>query len=212
MATVVLEQATNESVGRVSASEPVPYEFTAAQALMMVEAGILPDSVELLDGVFYEMVKGELHNVLVTRLATTLRPLIPAGFHVREEKSCRADPKSLPEPDVIVCAGEVFDYLPDPPPLAKLALAVEVSLNSDKSDRVIKFAMYAAAGVPSYWIMDAEGRDVEVWSNPARGADSSARYESLITYKPGQSIPLFIDGRPCGAVQVAELFPPEKQP
>src|SRR4051812_20603669 len=89
----------------LSAQERSRYLFTAEQVLRMAEAGILPEDerIELLDGVLYKMTKGETHNAIVGNLADTLRGLLPRGFHVREEKSNRADEWSIPEPDVAVC-------------------------------------------------------------------------------------------------------------
>src|SRR5512135_158746 len=48
-----------------------PYHFTAAQVMKMIEFGIVDDSedVELWDGMLYKMVKGELHNYIVSQAA-----------------------------------------------------------------------------------------------------------------------------------------------
>lgn len=43
-------------------------------------------------------------------------------------------------------------------------LAIEViSPGSVRTDRVAKFAEYAAAGVEYYWIIDPESREIEAW-------------------------------------------------
>ena len=183
-----------------------PYLFTADQVLRMVEAGILPEGskVELLNGVLYTMTKGELHNAIVTAVAKAIRALVPEGFQVREEKSCSGGPDSLPEPDVMVYRGGLWDYVQGPPPpLGVMLVLVEVSQHSDRADRVVKLAKYAAAGVPVYWVVDVDARHVEVYRAPA-----ATRYESLTTYKPGDAIPVEIDGRPVGAVPVGDVFPP----
>lgn len=209
MATVAIEPA--EKV--VSDQDvQVPYRFTADQVLKMVEAEILPEdkSTELLNGVLYQVTKYETHNLIVGQLGDLVRPLIPAGFHLREEKSSRGNEKSMPEPDLAVCRGTRKDYWPDLPTLDKFAAVVEISHHSETSDRVIKFALYAAAGVPCYWIVNVGMRTVEVWTRPASAEGESARYEMLVTYKPGQSIPVVIDGQPRGGVNVADIFPPEK--
>src|SRR6516225_3404407 len=91
------------------------YRFTADQALKMVEAGIIPESehIELWDGVFYRMTKRETHNLIVGLLGDLIRPMLPPGFHLREEKSSRKDEWSIPEPDLAVCKGNRGDYWPD---------------------------------------------------------------------------------------------------
>jgi hypothetical protein len=118
----------------------VPYRFDAAQVLRMIADGIIPDGedVELFDGVLYEMTKGELHNCVVGLIGDAVRPLVPDGYHVREEKSARKDDRSLPEPDVAVCRGKRSDYVPDPPPLEQIVLLAEVDHHSHQADHVDK--------------------------------------------------------------------------
>jgi Uma2 family endonuclease len=185
----------------------VPYRFTAEEVLRMVEAEIITADVELWDGVIYQMVKGEMHNAIVTQVARVLRRVIPDGFHVREEKSCREGEHSLPEPDVMVCPGEPFDYIPDPPPLGKLALVIEVNHHTPRSDRITKPRRYAEVGVPVYWIIEVEARQVVVHNRP-QGTGEDAGYADRTTYSRGQEIPVVIDGREVGRVAVSDLFPP----
>lgn len=188
------------------------YLLTCGQVLRMVEAGILPEGekIELLDGVLYKMTKGELHNAIVGAVADALRRVTPEGFLVREEKSSYADEGSLPEPDVAVCQGPRFAYLPDLPPLEKLALVVEVSHHSYQTDSTQKLAKYAAGGVPCYWIVDVAGRRVLVYRGPET-VGGVGRYGSLSTFKPGDALDVEIGGRVRGQVQVCDLFPPEPQ-
>lgn len=93
------------------------YRLTAAQIEAMIAAGIFPegDDLELLGGVLFKMVKKEPHNFAVAQVANALRRLLPAGFHVREEKSLRLSKRSLPEPDVVVAIGPAGTYRPRPP-------------------------------------------------------------------------------------------------
>lgn len=183
-----------------------PYRFTADQVLRMVEAGIIPDDqdVELLDGVLYLRTKGELHNAIVDVLAAALRGLVPPGYRVREEKSSTAaDAHSLPEPDVMVFHGGPWDFLPKPPPLARMALVVEVN-HTTPEDHTAKLARYAAAGVPVYWVVDADERRVAVYTLPG----AAGGYDQHVTRRRGESIDVVIDGRACGHVAVEALFPP----
>jgi len=188
------------------------YLFTADQVLRMVEAGILPEDekIELLDGVLYKMTKGELHDAIVGNLAHTLRGAVPKGYHVREEKSNHADERSIPEPDIAVCLGGIFDYTPNHPPLEKLALVVEVTHTTRKADYILKLAKYAVAGIPFYWIIDVDRRRVLVHRDPET-AGGIGRYGSLATFKPGDSLAVEIGGEVRGRIAVSDLFPPEPQ-
>jgi Uma2 family endonuclease len=184
------------------------YRLTADQVLGMVAAGIIPEGAhaELLDGVLYEMTKGELHNVIVTAVADLLRPLValaPDRHHLRVECSNTADPYSLPEPDVAVVRGGLYDYLPAPPPLERLSLVVEINHNSPE-DHTVKLAKYARAGVPVYWVVDVEARQVTVYTEP----NAAGGYDRRVTLRPGQALDVVIGGHRCGAVRVEDVFPP----
>jgi Uma2 family endonuclease len=196
----------------VSDRDRVPYLFSADQVLKIVESEIIPPDVdvELWDGVIYKLTKCELHNFIVAEVADLLRHLTPANFHVREEKCCSADPASLPEPDVAVCEGRRFDYLPDPPPLSKLNLVVEVSHHTDHADLVEKMAKYGEAGVPVYWVVHAIGRTLTVYTRP-KPIRGGSRYSKWLTYRPGEEVEVVIGGEIRGSVSVAGMFPPDSQ-
>jgi Uma2 family endonuclease len=188
-----------------------PYRFTATQVLKMIESGIIVEDVELWDGVIYKMVKGELHNYIVSQAADVLRAVIPEGYHIREEKSCKHAETSLPEPDVAVARGRKADYLPDPPPLACMALVIEVDHHTGRADAVEKFGRYAEVGIPAYWHVVVKAREVRVYESP-HGRGPLARYGKLSTYQAGHDFAIIIDGQEVGRVAVADLFPPERTP
>ncbi len=188
----------------------VPYLFKAAQVLRMIAEGIIPDDedVELFDGVLYKMTKGELHNCIVGLIGDAIRPLVPEGCHVREEKSTRKDDDSLPEPDVAVCRGKRSDYVPDPPPLDQIVLLAEVDHHSHQADHVDKFTAYAGAGIAVYWIVNAASRTVEVCTRPMALAGGVATYRDRVTLREGEVVEVVIDGQPRGQVRIGDLFPP----
>ncbi|MGE3822409.1 MAG: Uma2 family endonuclease [Isosphaeraceae bacterium] len=190
--------------------EPGPelYRLTASQVAKMVETGILPgsESVELLDGVLWTMTKGELHNAIVDVLGELLRARMPPGYRVREEESTSADDYSLPEPDLAIFLGGPFDFLPDPAPIGKAALVIEVNLNSPW-DHDRKRAMYAQAGVASYWVVDVASRQVVVYRDPA-----GSTFDAHATFRGGDAIPLSIDGQLLDSIEVDAVFPPLSKP
>ena len=191
----------------------IPYRFTAAQILKMSDGEVFGgDDVELWDGVVYKMVKGELHNAIVGRTAEVIRPLVPRGYHLREEKSSAWREDSLPEPDVAVCRGSLFDSLPLPPPLSKLAMVVEVSVSSHRADSGEKMRRYAGAGIPVYWQVDALAKSVRVRTNPLMADEGVGRYSKSRTYAAGKAIPIVIDGEEVGRVAASSLFPPPVSP
>ena len=97
--------------------------------------------------------------------------------------------------------GEYRDYLHRSPEPADIALVVEISDSSLSEDRK-QAVIYAAAGIPNYWIVNLVDRQVEVYSNP-----SPAGYESRQDYHAGDSIPLKIEGGLIGPVAVSDFLP-----
>jgi Uma2 family endonuclease len=185
----------------------VLYRLTSDQFMKMIEAGIIADNedVELWDGVLYRMTKHELHNLIVMRTAEAFRPVIPPGYHVREEKSSKDGTYSLPEPDVAVAREKMGDSFPDPPDLARLALIVEVDHSTGRADRVVKSRRYAARSVPVYWIIKAKRRVVQVFDMP-QGQGKSARYTRMRLFSGNDEIPIVIDGQEVGRGVASSLF------
>jgi Uma2 family endonuclease len=137
--------------------------------MRMVETGVLGEDepVELLDG---ELVvvspQGPPHAASATRLRDLLLDAYRArGVIVREDKPLAAGPISLPEPDVAVVRGDWDTYAKRHPRGDEAVLVIEVARTSLAVDRA-KIAIYAAAGVPVYWIVDYEARRIEIHSDP----------------------------------------------
>ena len=93
------------------------------------------------------MTKGEPHNFAVGVLSMLLRPLVPEGYHVREEKSTVHGRHWKPEPDLGVARGTWADYVSRPPSLDRFALLIEVSETSYGIDAGRKLRKYASVGV-----------------------------------------------------------------
>lgn len=121
---------------------------------------------ELIRGIIIEkMSKSPLHASLAKRLYDKLSALLPKGFVIRRE-----DPLTLadsePEPDIAVVLGSEGDFFQAHPRTA--ALVIEVAVTSPTLDRE-NASLYAEAAVTEYWIVLAEARQVEVYSEPLRG-------------------------------------------
>ncbi|MDP2710923.1 MAG: Uma2 family endonuclease [Solirubrobacteraceae bacterium] len=183
----------------VDASLPV-HPLTVDDVVAMVDAGILgeDDKVELLDGVLVEMSpQGSPHATAIRRLNRLLMPVVqPAGFDVSPQ--CPLDvlsPISLPEPDIAIVPISGWDAH-----AAGAVLVIEVSVTSRAIDLGRKAAIYAAAGIPEYWVLDLADRRLLVHREPAGDgyADVVARTDA--DEVTAAHLPL--------TVAVAELLPP----
>jgi Uma2 family endonuclease len=91
----------------------------------------------------------------------------------------------MPEPDAAVIRGEPLDYKQRHPSGADTILVVEVARTSQRIDRR-KVAIYASAGVQTYWLVDLAKNHVEVFAMPS----DDGTYEQHRVFSVGQEIPL----------------------
>ncbi len=105
---------------------------------------------------------------------------------------------SLPRPDITWLTRD--DYSNEWPRPGNVLLVVEVSDQPFAKDRGRKARLYALAGIRDYWIVNVQGRCIEVHRNPGEG-----RYQDVRTFHPGQEIhPLAF---PEASLPVARIFP-----
>jgi Uma2 family endonuclease len=105
------------------------------------------------------------HANAVSNLGGLLTVKLWGRAKVRVQQPVVADGDSEPEPDVAVVPLD--DYSTRHPDRAYLL--VEVAKSSLQYDRETKAPLYAASGVPEYWIVDVEERAVEIYTEPQNG-------------------------------------------
>jgi Uma2 family endonuclease len=155
----------------------------------------------------HKMVVNPPHVVSLNRLRKLLDRLIPAGWdsHLQSPISLPAD-DSEPEPDYVVVRGSDDDYEHRHPGPADIGLIVEVADSSLAVDRTDSQRIYARAGLPVYWIVNIPDRQIEVYTDPQTAANPPA-YATRRDYRPGDAIPVVLDGATVGAVPVADVLP-----
>jgi len=134
----------------------------------LVELGVFEDErIELLRGVLVEMSpQGEPHSMISAWFAQRLiRALHPQRFETRSHSPFAASADSMPEPDVSVSIPRADFKHPGP---RDALLLIEVSGSSIVKDRVIKTEIYAAAGVPEYWIVNLRSKTIDVLTRPTK--------------------------------------------
>jgi Uma2 family endonuclease len=182
---------------------PDPRRLTVEQYFALVEAGVLgeDDRVELLEGVVVAMPpSGPAHATAVHLVYEAVRGAVGDRAAVRCQATFIGGRYSAPEPDVVVVPGRLRDYARRHP--SEALLAVEVAESSLPSDRLSKSRIYAAAGIPEYWIVNLRDRRVEIMRDPSREA---AVYRSTCVAESGGDVG--IAAFPDVAIPVASLLP-----
>lgn len=181
--------------------------FSVAEYHRMIDAEILTagDKVELIKGnVVFKMARIPPHDTSVTGVFEALRATLPSGWTVRSQCGVTLT-TSEPEPDAAVVRGTWRDFKNHHPYPSEIGLVVEVSDSSLRVDRSEKGEAYSADGIPIYWIVNVVDQWIEVYTQPT-GAGSDARYAQRHDYRPGDSIPLILDGATVGQVAVRDLL------
>jgi Uma2 family endonuclease len=165
----------------------------------LVEAGHLEDEpVELLEGRLVLMSpEGAPHAATISELSYVLTFALGNRARVRTGHPLAASEVSEPEPDIaVVVSGDYFREHP-----RSALLVVEVSFSSIRKDRLVKPAIYAAAGVPEYWVVDLTADTLVVMREPG-----PAGYARAQTYVRGEVLELvaFPDVR----LAVDDVLPP----
>lgn len=162
--------------------------FTRARYDAMVAAGFLTkeDRVELLYGEIYQkMPKGPKHTARVNRITKTLERLLGNRSIISGQNPVALNEFSEPEPDISVLKPRQDFYESGHPEPRDVLFLVEVSDSTLTHDRDLKVPLYAACDVAEVWLVDVQARTVTVHRAP-----EGNRYTNVITYAPGQSIPL----------------------
>lgn len=133
----------------------------------LVDLGWFVDEpIELLCGVLVTMSpQGRPHASAVSFFNEQLVLQLGGRHEVRPQLPFAADDWSEPEPDLAVVRKE--PSLRDHP--SEALLVVEIADSSLPLDRGLKRTIYAEVGIPEYWIVDVNGRTVEVHTQPDGG-------------------------------------------
>ena len=105
---------------------------------------------------------------------------------------------SEPEPDIALVRGQWSDYRLRHPNPEEVFLIVEVSQSTLAKDLETKKAVYAAAGIPEYWVVDLVNSLLIVFRNP-----QANNYLSQQELNSGDISPLMF---PDIKISITELF------
>src|SRR5439155_15243835 len=164
------------------------------------------DRVELLEGyVVTKMPQNTPHGGAVARLTVRVPRRLPAGWTIRPQLPVTLS-GSEPEPDLAVVRGDETSYDTRHPGPSDFGILIEVADSSLLTDRRDKGRIYARESIPVYWIVNLVDRQVEVYTDPDPAASPPA-YRTRTDYRPGDAVPIALDGQPAGSIPVADLIP-----
>ncbi len=155
--------------------------------------------LQLVQGEIVEMApQSAEHATAVRRLQKALETVFGDGYDVRPQLPLALSDESEPEPDVTVVEGSLEDFRHQHP--TRAILIVEIADSTLSFDKKRKHAMYAAAGVPEYWILNLVDGVLEVYRAPRESTYGAAHH-----FGPDDHVsPLAAPGR---QLRVADLMP-----
>lgn len=152
----------------------------------------------LIDGTILEEGPMNPPHAIAVELATDVfRAIFGRGWRMRSQLPILFGQTTDPQPDFAFLRGSARDTGEHP---TTAELIVEISDTSLKYDTTEKADHYAAAGIPEYWVLDLNNRQLLVFRDP--GADGYAT--ELTVPVDGLVSPLAV---PDATIRIADLLP-----
>jgi Uma2 family endonuclease len=168
------------------------------------ESGIFDGRrVELIDGELLEMPPMNDPHAQGVRLATyaLLRVFPPDRYTISPQCPMRLG-ESRPLPDLVIVPGTPRQVAKHP---TSALLVIEVSDTTLEFDRTEKAALYARHMLPEYWVIDLNGRSVEVRRRPFKTAGTEMQWADFATFGVNDEISPM--AAPDAVIKVYDLLP-----
>ena len=115
----------------------------------------LPKHTELIRGVLVMSPQKIWHMKVVDALVRLLGAQCPSEYVVLREMAVKRTKRSAPEPDLSIARASAFDWDKTVLSPADVVLAAEaISPESEERDREDKPLIYAAMGIPTFWLIE----------------------------------------------------------
>lgn len=189
----------------------VPYDLTVDLFSRMVESGLIPPDrrVFLSNGRLYEkLAKTKAHGSIGAAVTRAVDRRLPPDWSLWPESTIVLDLTNAPLPDfAVIRSGDLVgraapDRYPGP---GDIGLLIEVAVTSLHDDLTTALEQYARALIPVYWVVDVLGRRILVHTGP-RVVDGRGEYAHVDTYRPGQPLPLVLDGQEVARIPFDEIL------
>lgn len=189
---MVLPVVRKEQV--VQDTAPQLFRMTIAKYYKMAETGILDTDkrYELMDGFIYEtQPTSPKHATRLKKLERRLEACLGENAIVFTQHPLQLTDESEPQPDILVVKPPIDQYEERHPRPEDVLLVIEIANTTLQSDRSLKLALYAKAGIPEYWIVNLVKSQLEIHRNPDT---DEARYREVHTLDEGEAARLEHEG------------------
>jgi Uma2 family endonuclease len=162
------------TLAALTIADDTPARFTSEQFMQLVEVAPIKDwlgKVELVRGIIVHLAPAHIphwtaQRAVMLALHEALKDM-SRSWIVGQEPTVRLDEDTIRQPDVAVLRwdarqADIFER-------DQLLLAIEIADSSLQIDLHGKRHSYAAAGIPHYWVVDIDGREIHLMSDPAEG-------------------------------------------
>jgi Uma2 family endonuclease len=180
------------------------YRLTVRQFERMMADGTIAEDerVELIEGLLVARPRRSRGEIVAgNKGLRILWRMIPPGWRVAKGVPILMSDWSRPEPDLAVIRGAVEDDDERTATAVETALVVEIAGANLSSDRTDMARVYAAAGIPVYWIVNLAEGQVEVFSEPGRDG-----YQSHQVLGRAQDVPVVVAGVETAWIAVSDLL------
>jgi len=176
--------------------------FTVEEYHRMADAGVFKpeDHVELIHGEIIVMSPiGHRHGGCVINLTRLFVIGVGDRAVVSPQNAVVIDLFSEPQPDLLLLRRRAVRYIDAPATASDVLLVIEVGDTTIRYDRTVKMRLYAMAGIPEYWIVDANAEAVTIYRSP--GPDGYRAIQRIA--RGGTVAPLAL---PDLVIAVADIF------
>lgn len=188
--------AENESVK--------PYCWTKDEYYKLAELGFfIEKKVELIEGQIIEKsAKSSYYATALMLLAGILSDKVKGNQHIRNQSPMDFG-NSQPEPDIVIAKGNIRDYLEFHPKIAELVVKVsDTTLNYDRNK---KASLYAENKIKDYWILNLNGRCLEVYRKPKKDKKLGFIYSERTIFTEDDVVSPLVN--PKVKIKIADILP-----
>jgi Uma2 family endonuclease len=177
--------------------------FTRSEYHRMGEVGILTRSerVELIRGEIITMSpQSRRHRAFIDNLNQLLVERLAGRATVSIRMPIVLSEDTEPEPDIQILRRRTVPYKDREADADDALLVIEVAESSLAYDRSTKLGLYAAAGIPEYWVVDCAAESIEVHRTPHAGS-----YRDVMRCA-GADATVAVQAVPDVALALADIF------